>query len=44
MFIRTRRSNRQLSRQVIETYREDGKVKQRVLANLGPRDTIEEAG
>jgi hypothetical protein len=31
------------SYQIIETYREDGKVKQRVLANLGPNPTPEEA-
>jgi hypothetical protein len=31
------------SYQVIETYREDGKVKQRVLANLGCNPTPEEA-
>ena len=38
-FIRKRGNSHQL----IETYREDGKVKQRVLANLGPFDNIEEA-
>jgi hypothetical protein len=38
-FIRKRGKYRQL----IETYREDGKVKQRVLANLGAGDTIEAA-
>jgi hypothetical protein len=31
------------SNQLIETYREDGKVKQRILANLGPLSTVEEA-
>jgi hypothetical protein len=38
-FIR-RRGN---SHQLIETYREDGKVKQRILANLGPHATLEDA-
>jgi hypothetical protein len=44
MFIRKRRSSAQAdSYQVIETYRENGGVRQRVLANLGPHPTIEEA-
>ena len=40
-FIRCRQSNRAKSYQFVETYREDGKVKQRVLANLGPHPTVE---
>lgn len=40
-FIRCRQSNRAKSYQFVETYREDGKVKQRVLANLGPYPTVE---
>jgi hypothetical protein len=44
MFIRKRQSSQHnASYQVIETYREGGKVKQRVLANLGPWPTLEEA-
>lgn len=44
MFIRKRRSSaRADSYQVVETYRENGRVRQRVLANLGPHSTIEEA-
>jgi hypothetical protein len=39
MFIRHRGS----SHQVIETYREGGKVKQRILANLGSCATVAEA-
>ncbi len=31
------------SHQLIETYRENGRVKQRVLANLGDHPTVEEA-
>ncbi len=42
-FIRHRRTACGSSHQVVETYREGGKVKQRVLANLGPYPTIEEA-
>ncbi len=45
-FIRKRISptgRRTPSYQVIETYREGGKVKQRVLANLGRFSTVEEA-
>ena len=47
-FIRCRTSKTQRygetrSHQLIETYREDGKVKQRVLANLGDRPTVDEA-
>ena len=45
-FIRKRISptgRRTPSYQVIETYREGGKVKQRVLANLGRFPTVEEA-
>ena len=45
-FIRKRISptgRRTLSYQLIETYREGGKVKQRVLANLGRCSTVEEA-
>jgi hypothetical protein len=38
-FIRTRGNSHQL----IETYREDGKVRQRILANLGPHRTLEDA-
>ena len=40
-FIRCRQSSRAKSYQFVETYREDGKVKQRVLANLGPYPTVE---
>ena len=40
-FIRCRQSSRAKSYQVVETYREDRKVKQRVLANLGPYPTVE---
>jgi hypothetical protein len=44
MFIRKRHSSiRTASYQVIETYRENGRVRQRLLANLGPHPTIEEA-
>ena len=39
-FIRCRQSSREKSYQVVETYREEGKVKQRVLANLGPYPTV----
>ena len=45
-FIRKRTSptgRRTPSYQLIETYREDGKVKQRVLVNLGWFPTVEEA-
>ncbi len=45
-FIRKRISptgRRTPSYQVIETYREGGKVNQRVLANLGRFSTVEEA-
>lgn len=47
-FIRKRYSGKYRGRdnysyQVIETYREGGKVKQRVLINLGPSPTIEQA-
>ena len=41
--IRCRQSNCGLSYQAIETFRRDGKVKQRVLANLGHYPTVEEA-
>ena len=40
-FIRCRQSSREKSHQLVETYREVGKVKQRVLANLGPYPTVE---
>src|SRR4051794_24808917 len=43
MFIRKRQSMRSASYQVIETFRENGKVRQRVLANLGRYPTVEEA-
>jgi hypothetical protein len=44
MFIRKRRSSaRADSYQMVETYRENGRVRQRVLANLGPHSTIEGA-
>jgi hypothetical protein len=43
MFIRRRRSTKHVSHQIIETYREGGKVKQRVIYNLGRHPTIEEA-
>ena len=42
-FIRHRRTARGSSHQLMETYREGGKVKQRVLANLGRHPTLEEA-
>jgi len=38
-FIRKRNGSKQL----IETYREDGKVKQRILANLGRHDSVADA-
>ncbi len=40
-FIRCRQSSQAKSYQVVETYRDDGKVKQRVLANLGRSPTVE---
>ncbi len=40
-FIRCRQSSRAKSYQLVETYRKDGKVEQRVLANLGRFPTIE---
>ena len=43
MFIRMRQSTKHPSYQIIETYREGGKVKQRVIYNLGHHPTIEEA-
>ena len=48
MFIRCRKGNSKYSwaegsHQLIEAYREGGKVKQRVVANLGPWQTINEA-
>jgi hypothetical protein len=44
LFIRKRRSKKQtFSHQVIETYRAHGKVKHRVVANLGQYATIEAA-
>ncbi len=39
----TKRYGETKSHQLIETYRENGKVKQRVLANLGSHPTVEEA-
>ena len=47
-FVRKRHSStwkgkKHYSHQLIETYRQDGKVKQRVLANLGPWGTTVEA-
>jgi hypothetical protein len=48
-FIRRRRSSNHrdygelYSHQLIETYRQDGKVKQRVIANLRRCETVEEA-
>jgi hypothetical protein len=45
-FIRERLSSKQeesYSYQIIETYREGGKVKQRVLYNMGPSPTIKAA-
>jgi hypothetical protein len=43
MFIRKRQSSRRPSYQIIQTYREDGKVKQRVIANLRNDSTLQEA-
>jgi hypothetical protein len=45
-FIRRRLSGKQddsYSYQIIETYREGGKVRQRILYNMGPSPTIESA-
>lgn len=44
MFIRKRKASRSAgSNQVIQTYRERGKVRQRVIYNLGRHSTIEAA-
>jgi hypothetical protein len=43
MFIRKRQATKSPSYQVIETYREGGKVRQRVIYNLGHHATIEAA-
>ena len=44
MFIRKRKAIRSAgSHQVIETYRDGGKVRQRVIYNLGRHSTIEAA-
>jgi len=43
MFIRKRQSSKRPSYQIIQTYREDGKVKQRVVANLRNDPTLEDA-
>ena len=48
MFIRCRKSKgkygwKEGSHQLVETYRDDGKVKQRVLASLGPCNNLDDA-
>ena len=43
MFIRCRKSNQSMSYQLMESYRDGGKVRHRVLANLGRYPTIDEA-
>ena len=43
MFIRKRNGGRSPSCQLIETFREGGKVKQRIIANLGRHDNLIDA-
>ena len=43
MFIRKRQGGKNPSCQLIETFRENGKVKQRVVANLGQHDNVVDA-
>jgi hypothetical protein len=43
MFIRKRLSTKHASYQIIQTYREGGKVKQRVIYNLGRHPTVDDA-
>ena len=43
MFIRTKDVNGHKYHQLVESYREDGRVRQRVLAHLGESATLEEA-
>ena len=42
-FIRNRKGGYHTSNQLLETYREDGRVKQRIIGNLGPFENVPEA-